>query len=383
MDFELTPEQKEFQRRVREFAVRVLPREYARECEAKDEYPYAFWEKIAQSGYCGLRVPKEYGGSDCSAMETALFLEEIGRQFVAAGMWFMVGTVFPSNLLKQVGSDEQKRRYLPSLARGEIRFCFSLTEPSGGSDVLSLSTFAQERDDGFVINGEKIFTTAADVADYILLVARTRSRDEVAQPHEGLSLFIVPRDTHGITIHKLEKIGWHGVHTCQVFYDDVVVPGGCILGEKDEAWKYVTIILNTERSSGLLLGQAEAAFEYALDYAKQRYAFNRPIGQFQAIQHKLVNMHVMIETLRMWTYRVAWMVDQGMRIEVEGAKGKLVTDHVQQYIAMKGMDILAGHGVMKDHDMERYYRQSPTLSLPKEMCRNVIGHYGLGLPRSY
>lgn len=384
MNFELTAEQKEFQQRVREFATRVLPREYARECEEEDEYPFNFWEQMSQAGYAGLLVPTEYGGSGCGAMEVTLFLEELGRQFMVSGMWYMVGIIFPVNVLKAIGTEEQKRQYFPKLAKGEIRFCFSLTEPSGGSDILSLTSFAAEKGDEFILNGEKTFTTAADVADYLIVIARTKKRDEVAKVSQGLSMFIVPKDTPGISLRKLEKIGWRGLHTYQVFYDDVRVPASNLLGEKDMGWQYAALVLNVERSSGgLLLGQAEAAFEYALNYAKQRYAFGKPIGQFQSIQHQLANMYIQLETMRMWSYKVAWMVDQGMNVDVEAAMALLVINQVQRYITMNGMDIMGGHGVIKDHDMERFYRQSLSLGLPNTMLRNVVGRYGLGLPRSY
>ena len=317
---------------------------------------------MAQAGYCGLRVPEEYGGYNRGAMDTTLFLEEIARQFRPAGVWYLTGVLIGTTVLKEVGNEEQKREYLPRVARGEIRSCFGITESSGGTDALSLTTFAAETADEFVINGEKIFTTGADAAHYILLIARTKKREEVAKLSEGLSLFLVHPDTPGISIHNLKKMGWHGVHTCQVFYDDVRVPKSSLMGEKDKAWKYVTRVFNLERVSiGMTVGESEAAFEYALNYAKQRHAFGKPIGQFQAIQHH----------------------DQGMRVDIEAAKAKLVADHARQYIATKGMEILAGHGFIKDHDMERYYRNSVSLGLTKEMCRNYIGRYELGLPQCY
>ena len=200
MNFELTAEQKEFQQRVREFAVKSVLYKIILLHEIKDEYPYAFWEQMVQAGYGGLLVPPEYGGSGCGAMETTLFLEELGRQFMVTGMWYMVGVIFPVNVIKEIGNEEQKRQYLTQIAKGGIKFCFSLTEPCGGCDILTLSTFAAEKGDEFVINGEKTFTTAADEADYILIVARTKKRDEVAKLSQGLSMFIVPRNTPGISL---------------------------------------------------------------------------------------------------------------------------------------------------------------------------------------
>ena len=385
MDFEISQEHKEFNQRVREFVEATLTKEYIEECEANDEYPYAFWEKMAKAGYCGLLVPVEYGGVGGGAMEVSLFMEELTRRFMPAAVWFLVASVFGAEVMNKIGSEELKRKYLPLIAKGEVRFCFGVTEPSGGADVLSLSTFATEKGDEFVINGEKIFTTGADVADYIFLIARTKRPHEVAKRSEGLSMIMVPRNTPGISMRKLEKMGWQGVHTCEVFYDDVRVPKSNLLGEKHDAWPYVTFVFNVERVSmaGIMLGIQEATFEYALNYAKQRQAFGRPIGQFQAIQHNLADMYVRIETARMWTHRLAWMADQGMQLEIEAMMAKLVSADNMYYIARRGMEIMGGHGFIKDHDMEKYYRAMIPIAPPDEMCRNYIGHYRLGLPRSY
>lgn len=385
IDFELTQEQREFKQRVKEFLDQALPREYVRDFEARDEYPYEFWGKMAEAGYCGLLVPEEYGGTGGSAMQLALYMEELSRHSMQAAIWYMVSVVFGSMVIKELGAQESRREFLPKIAKGETKFCFGVTEPNAGSDVLALSTFAAEKGDEFVINGDKIFTTAADVADYILLIARTKRPQEAAHRTDGLSLFMVPRNTPGVTITNLKKMGWHGVHTCQVYYDDVRIPKQNLMGEKDKGWSHVTFIFNVERVSmaGLMVGIQEAAFEYALNYAKERIQFGRPIGQFQAIQHSLARMYIDLETARMWTYRLARMSDQKIPLDLEAMMAKFVSGENYFNFARKGMEIMGGHGFIKDHDMEQYYRSMIPIAPTQEMCLNYIGQYRLGLPRCY
>jgi acyl-CoA dehydrogenase len=385
MDFELSPEDKEFKRRVGEFFDQTLPREYVREFESKDEYPLEFWKKMAQAGYCGLMVPEEYGGSSGSAMQLTLFMEELARRAYSMATWYMVATVFGAQVMKELGTEEMKREYLPKIARGEIRFCFAITEPSAGTDVFALTTFAAEKGDEFIINGDKMFITAADVADYFLLVARTKRLHEITRRSDGLSLFLVPSNTPGISMTKLEKLTAQGCHACQVFYDDVRVPKQYLLGEKDKGWHCVKFILNVERVSmaGFYLGLQQATFDYALNYAKERVQFGRPIGQFMAIQHDLAKMYIDLETGRMWTYKLAWMSDQGKELHLEAMMTKFILAENYFHFARKGMEIMAGHGLIKDHDMEKYYRNLIPGPPTQQMCLSYIGQYRLGLPRCY
>lgn len=386
MDFELSEEQKMFKQSISDFLEREVPRGYTRECEEKDEYPYAIWEKLAKAGYCGILVPEEYGGSGGNVTDVCLFFEELSRKCLPASGLYLMGIIFPATVLNAIGNEEQKREYLPKIASGEVRFCLSITEPSGGTDILTLSTYADEDADGFIINGEKVFTSIADDAHNIFLLARTKKLTEVSKRSEGISLFIVPRDSTGITMRKLEMIGYRYAHTYQVFYNDVRIPKKNLLGEKDQGWYYATNILNIERICIPImeLGQQQAAFDYVLDYAKQRCAFGKPIAQFQVIQHYLANMHIAIETNRLWAYKLAWMADQGKMYAIEAMMAKVISANASSYIGRKGMAIMAGHGAAKDNEMEQYYRNfslSPGLTL--EMCRNYIGQYDLGLPRSY
>jgi len=273
----------------------------------------------------GLIIPKEYGGSGLDYMHLALFLEQIARGCHTVASAYFITAVFGSDAISHMGNESQKRDYLPRLARGDIKFCFSLTRATGGTDVLSASSdYAMEEGDDFVLNAEKSFTTGIHIADYVVVVVRTKKPGEVAKPHQGISLFIVPTNSPGIEMRKIDKLGMRSLSTFKVYYRDVRVPKSNLLGERDKGWYQLVNALNAERLSvcAVCVGAQQAAFDITLEYAKQRQAFRKPIGQLQIIQHYLADMYIDLETSRMWTYRIAWMASQGMRFDVEAARGQ-------------------------------------------------------------
>jgi len=224
LDFSLSDEHKLFQSGIRNFVEKEITRDYIRECEDKSEFPQRVWDKMADAGYMGLIVPEEYGGAGLDYFYLALFMEQIARGSQTVAAYYLVSNVFGTDAIKNMGDENHKREYLPRIARGEVRFCFGLTEPSGGTDALSLSSYAEEDGDEFVINGEKCFVTGLDLADYVLLVARTKRLHEVEKRHQGISLFIVPTNSPGIEKRKLSKMGLHSLSLYQTFFTDVRVP---------------------------------------------------------------------------------------------------------------------------------------------------------------
>ena len=387
MDFTLSEELKVFQSGIRDFVVKEITREYIRECDDKAEFPQLIWDEMVKAGYMGLIVPEEYGGAGQDYMHLALFLEQVAYGSQSVATYYLVSNVFGTDAIRKIGNDEQKKEYLPRVVTGKAKFCFGITEPSGGTDALSLSSSAVEDKDAFVLNGEKNFVTGFDLADYAIIVARTKKLGEVPKRHQGISLFIVPTKLPGIEYRKYKKMGQHSMSLCQVFFNDVRIPKSNLLGERDQGWYQITSALNAERLSvcAMNIGVQQAAFDITLEYAKQRQAFGKPIGQMQIIQHYLADMYCDLETSRMWTYRIAWKASQGEPIDVEAAMAKIMCTEAASRLNLKAAGIWAGQGYVKDNDIERYFRDNTTSWGPisNEMCRNYIGMVALGLPRSY
>lgn len=385
MDFDLTQEQRMIRESVRKFLEKECPKEYVREIDEKEEFPQQIWEKMAEMGLMGLPIPGEYGGTGGSTLDTVLVMEELARGILVASLAYMMCACFGANTVGLYGNEEQKRFYLPKLARGEIKFAIGLTETSGGTDILSLSTSAKKEGDGYIINGHKIFTTGAHIADYVTLAARTEKN--VRKRSEGITLFIVDLKSPGITIRPLKKLGWKAMGSNEVLFTDVKVPEENILGELHKGWYSLVATLDNERilvAAGAL-GLAQAAFEDALNYAKERYAFGKPIGQFQSIQHYLANMATEIELARLLTYKAAWLESRGIKSDMEASMAKLATSETLTRVTQMGMQILGGYGFMMEYDMQRYFRDARVFTIgpiSNEMIRNYIGEK-LGLPRSY
>lgn len=380
MDFSFTPEQETLRAHLQELLDEACPAEYAERCDREAEPPRAAYEALATHGWLGLVLPQEYGGAGGSAIELAILLEEVGRHFEELAMWVFRSLTYGGYAVLLHGSREQKQALIPRVVRGELSFCFGLTEPHSGSDAAALATRATASGDGYVINGQKVFTSGMDLSDYCLLVTRTSSGEKKQQ---GITNFLVDTRLPGIEIRKIETLGQRAIGTTQVFYTDVKVPRSAVLGEIDQGWDAVDAYLWYERLclSAARTGAAAAAFEYALDYAKNRRQFGRPIGGFQAISHKLADMKVMLDISRMLVYRYAWLMSQGKATRHDAAVVKLQTSESYKAIADLGMQILGGYGYCMEYPMQRFFRDSRLATIgagTSEIQRNIIAR-GLGL----
>lgn len=385
MDFKFTDEQEMLRNTMRSFVVKECQKEYARKLDESKEFPHELWGKMCDIGLLGLPIAEKYGGTGGNIIDVTLVSEELSRGMFAAGLMFMTFSCFGSNAINFIGDDQQKQEYLPRLAKGEIRFCLGVTEPQSGSDTLALRTTAKLDGDNFVINGQKVFTSGALVSDFIVLMARTQKNP--SKQALGISLFVVPTKSVGITIRRLNCIGLRAFDTCEVFYDDVKVPKSNLLGEENRGWYHLLDLLNNERIgvASLCIGTAQAAFEDSLKYAKERIVFNRPIGQFQVIQHYLSNMATQIELARLITYKAAWLQSNGQPCGLESNMAKLAASEAALYATSKGMEIYAGHGYTYEYDIQRYWRDVKLYEfapISNEMVRNIIGQM-IGLPKSY
>jgi len=380
MDFSFTPEQETLRTHLQELLRRICPPDYAERCDREARPPREAYEALAKHGWFGLVLPAEFGGSSASPVELAILLEETGRHFEELGMWVFRTLTYGGYAVMRDGTPEQKKSLLPKVARGELSFCLGLTEPQSGSDAAALTTRATRGDGGYVISGQKVFTSGMDISDYCLLVTRTSSGEKKQQ---GITNFLVDTRLPGIEVRKIETLGQRAIGTTQVFYNDVKVPASAVLGQVDRGWDAVDAYLWYERLclSATRTGAASAAFEYALEYAKNRVQFGQPIGKFQAISHKLADMKVMLDISRMLVYRYAWLMSQGKATRHDAAVVKLYTGESYKSVSDLGLQILGGYGYCMEYPMQRFFRDSRLAVIgagTSEIQRNIIAH-GLGL----
>lgn len=380
MDFSFTQDQETLRRHVCELLDEVCPPEYAQKCDEEAKPPREAYNALAKHGWFGLSLPTEYGGMGGSAVDLAILLEEAGRHFEELGIWVFRTLTYGGYALIQHGTKEQKVRLLPKVLSGEAAFCLGLTEPNSGSDAASLTTRATPTEGGFLINGQKVFTSGMDISDYCLLVTRTSS---TGKKQQGITNFLVDTKLPGIEVTKIRTLGQRSIGTTQVFYNDVKVPSDMVLGKVDHGWEAVDAYLWYERLclSAARTGAAMAAFDYALEYAKTRKQFGQTIGKFQAISHKLADMKVMLDVSRMLVYRFAWLMSQDKATRADAAVLKLYTAETYKAVSDMGVQILGGYGYCMEYPMQRFFRDSRLAVIgggTSEIQRNIIAH-GLGL----
>ena len=387
MDFSLSEEQLAFRDMVHRWVDAEAPKDWMRKLEADEEnYPFALWDKLAAAGFFGIGIDEDYGGQGGDIIIQMIFAREFAR--TAGGLLWTWGlTSFAgAKSIGLYGTDEQKRRWLPEMAAGRLRVSIGMTEPGGGTDVLgAMRTFAERTEGGWLINGAKMWTTAARAADYILLLARTDKN--VEKKHQGLTLFFLPAKSKGVTATLLPKLGMRAMGSCSVTLDNVFVPDEYVLGEPGKAWYMLLPTLNNERImvGAQCLGAIDGVLEDALDYAKQRQAFGRPIGQFQAIQHFIADIATWQKQTELLLYYVAWLQAQGRDCGVQANMLKMVATENAVKAADLGIQILGGMGYSAETDMQRYWRDHRILRMTpitNEMVRNTIAE-SLGLPRSF
>lgn len=386
LSFEFTPEQIELRRLIRTMVRETADLPTQRDFDERAEFPYEHWDEMARRGLMAVCVPTEYGGYGGTVVDQTIVVDELGSTWLALGEAYVASTYAGVKTIEWHGSPEQKRDFLPRFASGEVRFAFGITEPDGGTDVLgAMKTYAKRDGSDYVINGAKVYTTLANVADYIVLVARTGF--DPAKSTRGITLFLVPADAPGVSISNLETLGLKTTATTQCYFQDVRVPASAVIGEEGRGWYQVLASLNNERiiAAALALGNARAAFDYAGEFAKQRHAFGRPIARFQALQHYLVEMATMIETAHLLVYKAAALQTAGKPCGLEATMANMYASDIGIRVAQLGMSILAGAGYTRNLPMQRYLRDAYVFNfsaIANEMARNYIGEE-LGFGRSF
>src|SRR5215203_2407087 len=351
MNFELSAEQHEIKERSAEFADReVAP--CAAELDREDRVPFETLEKLAEMGFMGLCVPEEYGGAGSDFPTYCLMIEEISRADAGVGVTLAVHTSAGTLPIVMYGSEDQKARWVPDLARGTKIGSFALTEPTTGSDAAAIKTTAERVDGGYRISGHKQWVTNGRVAGATIVFARAP---------EGPTAFVVGMDAEGISFGKhAQKMGVISATTDDVLLDNVFIPEEDRLGEEGKGLRVALGTLDTGRIgiAAQAVGIAEAAFRYATQYAAGRTTFGKPIAEHQAIAFKLADMQTKIRAARLLVYEAAWMKDQEMPHGEAGARAKLYASQIANEVAYEAIQVLGGRGYMKDHPVERYYRDA-------------------------
>lgn len=375
MNLELTPEQAAFRDLIQNFVRRSIA-PVARQWEHEGRYPTEIVEEMKTMGLFGMLIPEEYGGVAIDAVSYAIVFEEISRGWM--GIAGVLGSHSMATLLiTRYGTEEQKRRWLPDLATGKRRSGLALTEPGAGSDLQGIQTTARCERDHYVVRGSKTWITNARHADPLPLLVKT---DPTAEPrHRGMSLLMVEKGTVGFSIGKdLPKLGYKGTESCEVVFDGAMIPVGNLLGGVEgKGLQQALSVLEFGRINiaARSVGIAQAAYEQALAYAKERHAFGRPIAQFQAIQLKLADMATEVQAARLLTWWAASRADAGQRTDMETGMAKLFASEVALRCALDAMRIHGGHGYSEEFDIERIYRDAPLMAIGEgtnEILRTVI-----------
>jgi alkylation response protein AidB-like acyl-CoA dehydrogenase len=350
----LSEKHEKFRKQIRGFAENEIEPK-AKEIDEKATFPLENIKKLGEMGIMGMVVPQEYGGTGDDMLSYAIAVEELSRVCGSTGITVAAHNSLAVYPLYLFGNEEQKRKYLAPLAKGEKIGAFGLTEPGAGSDAGGTKTTAVLRGDYYVINGSKCFITNASVAETMVITART----DPAKGTKGISNFILEKGMPGLVVGKKEnKMGIRGSDTAELHFEDLKVPKENLLGKEGEGFKQFLITLDGGRISiaAMALGIAQGAYEKSLKYAKERVQFERLISEFQAIQFKLVNMATQIEAARHLVYYACLLKDKGEPYVKEAAMAKLYASEVGRWVCYQAIQIFGGYGYSRDYPLERYFR---------------------------
>jgi alkylation response protein AidB-like acyl-CoA dehydrogenase len=381
MDYELSDEQKQIRDEVRRFAENEIA-PIAGEYDREEKYPHDLIETAGEMGMLGASIPVEYGGAGYSTLETAIVIEELFAVDPGIGLC-VASTGFGCEAIVEAGTEEQKEEYLPPVASGDAITGAAISEPDTGSDVSSVSTRAEKDGDEWVINGNKMWITNGSVGDFFVVLCKTDPDAEGR--YNGFSQIIVESDRDGFTAEKITgKLGIRASDTAELILDDVRVPEENLLGTQGAGFLQQMQFFDATRTGVAAqgVGIAKGALERALDYAKEREQFGRPIGDFQAIQHKLAEMHTEIEAARQLTYKSAWSVDnKEEQLTTLASMAKEYASRVAVETADEAVQIHGGAGYVDDFDVERFYRDAKITQIyegTSEIQKNVIAREMLG-----
>lgn len=388
MDFSLTSEQESIRDSI-ERICRDFDDAYWLKKDREGGFPFDFFDAMAANGWLGICIPEAYGGSGLGVTEAAIMAQAIAESGAGmSGASAVHINIFGLNPVVVFGNDSQKRRMLPPMAAGKVKACFAVTEPNTGLNTTQLKLRAARKGDRYVVDGQKVWISTAQVADKILLLARTTPLEEVRRPTEGLSLFYTDFDRSRIRVHEIEKMGRKVVDSNELFFEGFEIPVEDRIGEEGKGFEYILHGMNPERIliAAEAIGLGRCALAKATAYAKERVVFNRPIGQNQAIQHPLAKNWMALEAARLMMMSAAWQYDKGLPCGAAANAAKYLAgeagfDACQQAVMTHG-----GFGYAKEYHVERYLREVmiPRIApVSPQLVLCFIAERVLGLPKSY
>jgi alkylation response protein AidB-like acyl-CoA dehydrogenase len=360
MDLGLSEEQQLLKNAARDFLEKECPETLVREMEENERgYTPEFWQKMANQGWQGIIIPEQYGGTGMTFTDLIVLLEEFGRALVPGP--FISTVVLGAMPILEAGTEEQKQEFLPKIAAGELTLTLALTEPSAKWDADGVAMPAKAEGDSFVLSGTKLFVPDAHVSDYMVVAARTK---ETANPEDGITLFLVDSKSAGIEFTVLKTIAED--KQCEVAFNEVRVPKANVLGEVDKGWPIIQSVKNKAAvaACAYLVGLSQMDFDTSLDYAKERIQFGRPIGSFQAIQHKFADMIIDVDGSRFITYKAAWALQENEpEAEMLVSMAKAWCNEATRRVVAHGQQIHGGIGFTKDYKIELYFRRQKWMEL--------------------
>jgi acyl-CoA dehydrogenase len=388
MDFALTANQES----IRDAVLKICARfddAYWLKKDREGGFPADFHKALADAGWLGICIPEQYGGSGLGILEATIMMRAISESGAGmAGASTIHMNVFGLNPVVVFGTEEQCSRMLPGIVKGTEKACFAVTEPNTGLNTTKLKTRAVRKGDRYVVNGQKVWISTAQVAEKILLLARTTAVEEVRSPTHGLSLFYTDFDRSRITVHEIEKMGRKAVDSNELFFENFEIPVEDRLGEEGRGFEYILHGMNPERIlvAGEAIGLGHLALSRAAAYGKSRIVFNRPIGQNQAIQHPLAKNWVELEAAWLMTMSAAWQYDKGLPCGPAANAAKYLAGEAGFHACEQAVMTHGGFGYAKEFHVERYLRESliqRIAPVSRELILSFIAEKVLGLPKSY
>ncbi|MDB5943487.1 MAG: acyl-CoA dehydrogenase [Ramlibacter sp.] len=388
MNFELSEQQES----IREAIARICTRfddQYWFDRDHDGRFPEELYRALADDGWLGMCIGEQYGGAGLGVTEAAIMMQAIAQS--GGGMSAASAVhinLFGLNPVAVFGNEEQRRRMLPPVARGEAKSCFGVTEPNTGLNTTQLKLRAVRKGDRYVVNGQKVWISTAKVADNILLLARTTPLEEVKKPTQGLSLFYTPFDRSRITVHEIEKMGRKCVDSNELFFEDFEIPAENLIGEEGRGFEYILHGMNPERVliAAEAVGLGRVALQRATAYAKERNVFNRPIGKNQGIQHPLAQNWMELEAANLMVMKAAWEYDSGKDCGASANAAKFLAGEAGFNACQQAVMTHGGFGYAKEYHVERYLRESliPRIApISPQLVLCYIAERVLGLPKSY
>ena len=390
MDFELSLEQRMIVDAARKVGER-FGLEYWREIDAKKQFPSECWKAICEAGLCGVALPSEYGGADQGVFEMALIIDSLSAAGAGStvGQLFMINPIFGGVSINKFGTPEMKRELLPQLIEGKLNFCMALTEPDAGTNTLEIRSFARPDGDGWRLNGRKIWITAVENAQKMLVVARTKHVEESPSRSSGLSMFMVDVDREGLSHTTIDKLGTNTLPSSSVFFDEMRIEPHELVGTLHGGWRELLDVLNTERivTTAGLVGAGDLSLKLAVNYANDRKVFgDRPISSYQGLQFPLAQCHAEIAAARLLNYQAATNFDRGLPYGSVANAAKLLAAQAAGRATERAMQTMGGMGYAKEYHVERLWRDCRLFRfapISEEMILNYIANHDLGMPRSY